>query len=664
MNQGTFPLPGFTTAAYTIGHDAVQDVPGITCAAPVLSVDIETAGKSGNARYDVKAVSVGIPSHAVILDPRDTMQFGIARGLLNTGRKLIFHNSPFDVPILYLVGLIDLESLDYVTDTLIYARLAEPDERASKALGMAARRHLQLDLTDPLPQILKTLGVSRERWFSEFDLDTPNYRHMAATDAILTARLEQVVRADAYARLTQGHPFVLHGVTGDDAWALVEREQVLNRDALRRTCRGYAVDTSYADEYRRTNASRLAVQTAELEREGVVPGYSGSMISWLSERDLIPEGYPVTAKKREPSGRADDLEMIDHPLVRTFSEHKDTTKIDRDYLSKVLFDAALTGRTHPTVSFLGAATGRVSMAGPPVQQFPPDARGIIVPDDYDAVMRAGQTYYDCKDHVVTGRGTPGEKVTCNCTDLKGLVSIDWSQIEPVLAANIAGDLDTLKGYESGASDLYSDIALFAAVPRKVAKIILLAQLYGEGLLKLAHDLKLITYTEMQLIKQYSRAHDMPHRYAAEELGVEGFGKAIEIRNKVFGPLPLTFGYMSKLRQVSEEYRTIPTLSGRIVPIPSGWFDGKFSVQTHKGVNYTFQGGAYDTLANSWYKIHEAGLRDAVYLTMHDEMIVDGQAARDIRKIMETPPDRLCMLAKRTPVLRTDFAHLGERWRSV
>jgi hypothetical protein len=54
----------------------------------------------------------------------------------------------------------------------------------------------------------------------------------------------------------------------------------------------------------------------------------------------------------------------------------------------------------------------------------------------------------------------------------------------------------------------------------------------------------------------------------------------------------------------------------------------------------------------------------VYLLMHDEIVCDAEAAHDIRKIMETPPERLVMMAGRTPVLRTDMAHLGERWAAA
>lgn len=674
MNPGTFRLPGFENVTYSIGHDLViEEGPGLP---DTISVDIEGAGLTTKARLDVKSVTFGTKYHALICDPRDPAQYAVIRDVLNSGRKLIFHNSPFDVPILHAVGLMDLDTCDAVTDTLIFARLAEPDEKTSKGLMSAANRHLGMNLEDPLPRILKNLGISKIKWFADFDIDTPNYRHMAASDVILTARLLPVVWQDAYDRTTKGHPFHLHGVTGDEAVALVEREQILNRDSLRRTCRGFRVDTEYADMYRRDNAGRLAELSRVLEREGITPGHSGSLTKWLDERGMIPEDYPRTPKTKAPAGDAKNLKRLDHEMAKLFVEHKKTEKVDKDYLTKVLEYAEIDGRIHPALNFLGAATGRNSMDNPPVQQFPGPARGIIIPEDYDEVMALQATYYTNPDHLVSDIGTRDEKVECMCPDrkLRGFGSIDWSQIEPVLAANVAGDIEVLEGYEAGISDLYTDIARFSNVLRKEAKVILLAQLYGEGLLKLAVDLGLITpgeanriRAEFQRRKKYNKTASPEMRVKgsqaaiAEELGIEGFLRAVEIRDKVFEPIPNTYEYMTLLRNVAAEYEMIPTLSGRIVPIPSGWYDGEWSVQTHKGINYTFQGGAYDILANTLLEINKAGLRDFVYFPMHDELIIDMQAAREIRQIMETPPARLCEIAKRTPVLRTDMAHLGERW---
>jgi DNA polymerase-1 len=241
-----------------------------------------------------------------------------------------------------------------------------------------------------------------------------------------------------------------------------------------------------------------------------------------------------------------------------------------------------------------------------------------------------------------------------------MVSIDWSQIEPVITANIAGDVKAIEYYESG-HKFYDAIVKYSGVPYKVAKTTLLAQLYGEGLKKLAGDLR-ITMEEAQ-----------------------------KIVNLIWSVLPGCARLVDKpwrggkLQSIAQQYKLIFTLAGRIAPIPAGWYpcweghetkeeiaactkcksNGRiYSVQTHKGVNYFVQGSAYDLLADAEVNIEKAGLGDAIYLPMHDELIVKADAAVDIQRIMEQPSDRLIMLSKRVPKLRTDRVHLGERWSAA
>src|SRR5688500_19541353 len=125
MDSGTCRLPGFPGATYTIGHDAVlgyewRSLPD------TISVDIETAGKAGRARLDVKAVTFGTDNHSLICDPRDPAQFKLIRDIVNSGRRIVMHNSPFDCPIMYLVGLLDLDSIDNIRSEEHTSELQSP----------------------------------------------------------------------------------------------------------------------------------------------------------------------------------------------------------------------------------------------------------------------------------------------------------------------------------------------------------------------------------------------------------------------------------------------------------------------------------------------------------------------------------------------------------
>jgi DNA polymerase family A/3'-5' exonuclease len=603
---GTFTLPALG-AQYTIGRDHVGDAACYLARyTDTLAVDIETEGL-GRAAMNVKAVTIASRDHAVILDPRDPLQAEVIRRALSMARGLVLHRTCFDVPILARHGLLTVgDGIAKVVDTLIYCRLAEPDERTRKSLDHAAARYLGTSTDNLLKLSFRAAGMrSQTEGFRQFDLDRPVYVHGAAIDGIVTARLLPLARTAALSRLTEGHPFTTYGVTGDEALRLLDREQIVNRLFLRRSARGLRVDLDRLDAYREQVGEQQAVDHAILDEAGVVAGNTNSLTGWLDERGLIPADYPRTPKTDKPSGLADNLERIYHPIAAAFVRVKQTDKVLNDYLTKVVDLADEHDRVHPEVSILGAATGRSSMSDPPFHQFPPDARGIVLADE-------------------------GDEMT----------SIDWSQIEPVTAANVARDLPVLQGYEDGTSDLYTEVARMAGITRKAAKVVVLALLYGQGLARLAAGLS---------------------QAVGEPVTVE---QARKIKDTLFATMPLVKRMIYRIKDVAERHRMIFTLSGRIVPVPMSTWEGRSSVATHKAVNYFVQGSAADLLAEALVEIEAQGLGDAVYLAMHDELVVSTSAAEQVQKIMSTPPERLCRMAGRVPILRTDRADLGERWAAA
>lgn len=662
-HPGTFPLPGMPGCTYTVGREAVCDYPWQDLP-EYVAVDTEGAGYKGRAKYDVKAVQIGTDTHALVADPRDIAQAHVIRQIVNSGRQLVFHNSPHDVPILYLTGLLTMESVWNAWDTLIWARGAEPDEKVQKKLRVVTNRYLGTSIIDPLPGILKTLGISKSRWFADFDLNTPAYLLMAASDAIATSRLRTVVRQAFLDRIQAGHPFTQYGVTGVEAQRLVDREQVTNRPSLRRQCKGYLVDPEYLDRYQAKVGREISGLAAQIEEAGVRPGYSLSAVEYLDKIGELPADHPRTKpSKGRPNGQlksdADTLEVMDHPFINLFLKHK---KIEHDtaYLAKIM-DASMDGRVRPGTDKLVAATGRSSISGDaPFQQFTAVARGIILADDWE----------DAKHKMLhSALDSQGEALPCTCADPRGMFSIDWSQIEPTLVAYIARDTAAIEYYEGGGKVYDYVSAAGIDVSYKQTKIVLLGLLYGKGA-----------------------------KLLASELGCS-IEEAKELTRLVWQALPGSeklAGRNGKLAGIAQNHQKIFTLSGRIVPVPSGYWacrtcegrgwtgdeDNKedcwnrqckgkgvyWQVATHKGINYTVQGGAYDLLAETEYAIAEAGLSDALYLTMHDEMVVDAGARHDIQRLMQHPNDvvagRLQLLTGRVPTFRTDMVHLGERWNKA
>lgn len=591
-----------------------------------LSCDIESFGLGKDARRLKAVIFSDVPEGtvALILDPRDERQAKLIRWIMGQATELVFHNSAFDVPNLAVNSLFEVEWCAKVTDTLLYARQAEPDNRVSKSLGDCANRYLGLAYDkNGMANSAKATGIkSTQEMYHKFDLDRPVYVRGAATDATVTARLLPRVRKAALSRFVTGHPFTDWGVAGQEALDLMQREQKLNRMSLRRTVKGLVADLDHLDRFNAHYGNDIARWEAELTAAGIRPTVAPDLLAKLDELGVIPEGYPRTEKTGALSGAKDNLEKIAHPLAAMFREHKEATHILKDYLEKVR-DLAVPGpdglyRLHPVINYLGATTGRQSVGSPPLQQFP----GV----DPDSLKDP-----DYRGMAISARGIinadPGDSLT----------SIDWSQIEPVVIANVAGQTDMLEGYESGREDFYDTLARVTRLPRKANKTQLLGTLYGQGF-----DL--------------TRA----------KLGVSE-ERAREIKNAVFAPMPRVLELTYTLRDIAREYEMIPTISGRIIPVPSGWYKkpgaekSEYSVQTHKGVNYHVQGSAYDVLAEALLRCEESGYGDAIYLGMHDEIVCSTSAAEDVRRIMSQPPERLCIHSGRTPVLRTDMKHLGQRW---
>jgi DNA polymerase I len=645
LEPGTFQMPGFPGGAQlTYGHDAVRDLVPWLVREPVLSVDIETEGLGKRAWY-IKVVTVSTANHAVLFDPRDPAQFDACRTALNSGAMLVIHNSPYDVPPIALNGLLTEETIKTkILDTLIYARMAEPDDKAKRSLAACAARYLGFSGEDTVAKRARNLGVTKSKYFEVADLDRPAYRWDAATDALATFRLLPLVRQAAYDRQTTGHPFGRFGVRDAEAWDLIDQPQRRNRIYLVRSSKGFNWDPDYLDDYRMKGAKTRAEVAAELSSYSIRPGISQDMVTFLDKLGLVPNGYPRTDTGLL-SGKKGDLEKLTHPLVDKFLWLKADIKSDEDYMSKVRDMADHVGRVHPEIHVLGASSsGRDAIRGLPLHQFNAEARQIILEDG------------------------PGI----------GVSSVDWSQQEAIVAANLAGDRAVLARYEDDSltklqRDAYQIIADFGGITRKPAKETFLAQMFGQGMRGLALKLGMITPAESVAILNLTDEINPdtvgdprgPRTYfpreAAAALGIGGLEEAERIKAKVWEVMPGTEKMVKQTKDAAKEYKVTVTWSGRILPIPTETYRGRRGVSAYKGPNYRIQGGAADMLNATILEADAAGLSDTFMLPMHDEVVVQRDAAPYWAEIMQRAPERMNWVVKRTAKFRTDTEDLGERW---
>lgn len=591
-------LPAFTREVREVAGVRVQVGVGVQAAQELLpsilagehvAMDIETFGVAPAERWRIKAVGIGSADGATVavLDPRDPHQADLIRDTLDRAVELHVHNAAFDAPILLRSGLLSDAVVDRLYDTLVVARMSNPGGQnglsacATRLLGLPASVSPWADLPGQW---------SANRWYREADLSRARYIDGLVADVSVTARLCDPLIAELR-RLYARAPF--WAVDEFELHRLVERETAIMRMMVLRTAAGLPADLDYADQFRDKYSVDIQLRAARLEAAGIKASAPNTVSAWLENAGLIDArwertatGKPSTAKKLLKSLANRATEVADYLTVRsaekTFS-----------YLDTIAESVAATGLVHPTVNVGAARTGRMSISDPALQQFPAAARGILL--------------------------SPFER---------GLVSIDWSSIEVVVAAAIGRDAGLLHAIADGL-DPYSLAVEAAGVERDVAKVVILAGQYGQGPISLARTLG-ITVDE-----------------------------AVTLRDNIFAAMPGVQGLIASMTRTAHGGH-VTTLSGRTIPITR--FNGQLKAYT--GANYVVQGSAYDLMAEALYEIARRGLGAHVMLAVHDELVVDADPSvvAEVAEIMSTAPARLVEHVGNVPLtLRAEPEPLGERW---
>lgn len=484
-----------------------------------VALDIETPSVTNS--FTLKCVTFAYTGPdgrvlSALLDPRSLPDHTRAcAALCAAADLLVLHQSPFDVPGLVAAGCMTVEDVWKVYDTLLDARMAWPDTLDRKDLSTLATRLLRLPVSSVgMATAFKAAGYrTLAEGYEHMGVESPVYRMGAMADTAVTLRIAPLVRAEAVRR-TLDHPFDEWGVVdAEEAETLLNRHHTVNRVMLRRNARGLAVDLDYLHTYRDRVQEGMDRAEEALRTHHIRPGVGTDLMAALEAAGEVPADWPRTATGKLSTAK-DHLAVLEHPLAdlhRQWSHHKKII----GYLEKVTARSQYTGRLHPQTGILAAsATGRMSYSEPELQQFPEEARPIVVDD--------GQ----------------------------GLSSIDWAQIEPVTLANMARDRTFLTPFEQGA-DLYEPIMRAAGIPRKTAKVVLLASMYGQGITKLARTIHTSTTSAAQIQQQMRSA------------------------------MPQTAEFMRRVSFIAQEYGLTLTAAGRVLVIPSV----RNQRLAYKGVNF-------------------------------------------------------------------------------
>ena len=249
-----------------------------------------------------------------------------------------------------------------------------------------------------------------------------------------------------------------------------------------------------------------------------------------------------------------------------------------------------------------------SVNDPPLQQFSEDARPVITSDGDEELW-----------------------------------SVDWSSIEPVVLANMAGDADFITPFNNG-GDLYIPLARKAGlIPpsvsdedaashpgRKKAKQMLLAAMYGQGL-----------------------------RSLSEAMGIS-IEEAQSIQDGIRNAMSVTWDFMNSVTATTRRTGFSYTIWGRMMDehlTPN-------EIKTHVAVNHFCQGSAADVLMDSLLRLDDEGVGHRVKMLIHDEMVVTDRDLELTKQIMSTPPKALVERARLMPILRIDAQKMGRHWLKV
>lgn len=576
---------------YSMGTEACDMIVRLARAGRI-SADIETDGLAEDS-YTVKVISAADDTHTAVLDAFNPKHVQAARDAFEIASEIVFHNSPFDVPPMVHCGAMSADHIWKITDTMIWARMARSDQLGGKDLETLEKSVLgATDGTAEKDRFSQWATINKynstEKWKAARYGDKA-YSMYAGWDTIITYRLYEPLLKEVIDLYTN-HPFGRFGADRALAEKLAWREQIVNRIMLRRSAKGLDVDLGLLQREQDKLAEEQADLADGMRNFGIESPTNGNeLIGVLVKAEALPKNYPVTGKKKLPSTAAVDLKKLTHPAAKLYHSYAERNKLFSYYEKARILAERTDGRLHPVVGVCAAVTGRMSYANPALQQFLPAAREAVL-GDYD------------------------------------LTSLDFSQIEPVLAANLSGDTAALDIYE-GSGDLYQAAVRAGGVTRKQGKEVILAGMFGQGLKALMAKLNSASLEETE-----------------------------EIREEVNKGMPRTGRLIGWAMEIAAEAGCVFTLSGRIVPVPAG-FD-------YRGMNYMIQPSAYDVIAENLVTAKERGISDEIHLVMHDEFIISKHVADEMQDIMNTPPPRLVEIIERTPVIRTDRAELKERWRTL
>ena len=563
---------------------------GMAAGGGALTVDVEHTGYPiGHPDYALKTVQLGDENLAVVFAAADTYSQIAIRELLAEATRLHAHSATADLVPLMVAGLCTEEAWGRMFDTVLHAKLADPQLAGSDA---DALKELAADIVpgavSPDADKARAKLFASGKWLKETDALTPLERSgWAQVDQSCQT---MIVYAGSDVLDTAPLPALLPPV---DA-AVMERERGLQRMCARVTYRGMRLDPDH------THAKLAEHRAAKAEIGGRISGQyqienpgSAQQVAEVFAR--LGVQLPHTAPSPKfPQGQPSTARAVLLPIAKRGAEGADLAQTLLDFRHHATVLALLLepfgvqadhgdGRVRPTIYTLAADTGRTSCVRPNLQQLSRQGgvRACITADPGMMIISADFNAVELRVAAALSQ---------DAALIEMIIEGDRCRAQQQLA-KIAGDAQAAEYWKQQAAlyDLHWRIARQVWGPdatkedRYNAKRGVFGHLYGAGTPNVAGTLG-ISMAEAQAVKD---------TLAAQVPGVESWSG--QIRQYVRG------GGTS-----------IQAYSGRTI-----WLDKR---QPHKGPNYLIQGSGKELLTDALLKWRQTRWGDSVILPVHDEVL--------------------------------------------
>lgn len=528
-----------------------------------VSWDTETTGLDIYADdFRVRLLQVGGANQAFVIpigvdDVLDT----VARDVLTHRRTVWAHNRVYDcLAVERQLGVPFHVTMGVTADTGILSRVLDPRGPDKGGVGHALKAlceaRLGLDVKDARAEVVRAgrqYKIKAADIWRDIPLEDETYLRYAGQDVLLTSRL-----ADTLARETAER-----GLT-----SLVKFEHQLDYALAHLQRRGMRLDVGYTEGVRARYLAELDQLEAELADKWEIGGTGqyrhkakADLIERFKSTGVRWEWFTDKGNEKLDAAVLSVLSASNAPEVQTMARLVESAQQARhyglDYAGGFLEALGYDGRVHPMINPLAAATGRMSISNPPLQQIPKD------------------------DETIRGCFTADEGEV--------LVGADFAQVEYRVAAGVADD-KAMKAAIAAGDDLHANVArtLFGdnwqKEHRDLAKAAGFGRLYGAGVATIARSAGVDQATAKKAADAFDTTYPAVRQYAKRLAA-----------------------------QVEAGNTNLKTVTGRPLIIDPN--------RGYATINYMIQSPARDVFAAGILQMAESGLLDMLRLVVHDEVIL-------------------------------------------